>query len=263
MNQHSPSHHSALAIGLAAILVAPIALADAEFSAEMIQRGPDGQSSAGKILVGKDKTRTEAVHQGQTLVRITDDQRGMEWILFPDRKSYVERSTLGPDGKPKAEPTAQDPCAGLPGLSCQAKGEETIAGRSTLVWEITVRQDGKTATVTQWIDKERGPAFALRQTMVEGGQMERILLGQEELAGRKTEKWEVKMTGPDGKTMSTTEWYDPELKMAIKQEYPGGLVSELVGIRVGPQADENFTLPAGYTRMEMPQGGAGAPAPKP
>lgn len=59
MNQQSPSHRSALAIGLAAILVAPIALADAEFSAEMVQRGPDGQSSVGKILVGKDKTRTE------------------------------------------------------------------------------------------------------------------------------------------------------------------------------------------------------------
>ena len=71
------------------------------------------------------------------------------------------------------------------------------------------------------------------------------------------------MTGPDGQTLATTEWYDPELQMAIKQEYPGGMVSELVGIRVGPQADENFTLPAGYSRMEMPQGGADAPAPKP
>ena len=41
------------------------------------------------------------------------------------------------------------------------------------------------------------------------------------------------------------------------------MVSELVGIRVGPQAAENFVLPAGYSRMEMPQGGADAPAPKP
>ncbi len=263
MNQHLPSDRCALAIGLAAILVAPLALADVQFSAEMVQRGPDGQSSTGKILVGKDKTRTEAVYQGKSLVRITDEQRGLEWILFPDRKSYVERSTLGPDGKPRAEPTAQDPCASLPGLTCQAKGEETISGRSTLVWDITVNQHGKPTTVTQWIDKERGPAFTLRQTMLEGGQMERILQGQEELAGRKTEKWEVKMTGPDGKTLATTEWYDPELHMAIKQEYPGGMISELVDIRIGPQADENFTLPAGYTPMEMPQGGTGVPAPKP
>jgi len=263
MNQHLPSDRRVHAIGLAALLVAPIALADAQFSADMVQRGPDGQSSAGKIQVGKDKTRTEAAFQGQSMVRITDTQRGMEWILFPDRKSYVERSTLGPDGKPRVEPTAQDPCAGLPGLTCKAKGEENISGRSTLVWDITVNQQGKTATVTQWIDKERGPAFTLRQTMAEGGQMERVLQGQEELAGRKTEKWEVKMTGPDGKTMASTEWYDPELKMAIKQELPGGIVSELVNIKVGPQADANFTVPAGYTPMEMPQGGTGTPAPKP
>jgi hypothetical protein len=263
MNHHPLSSLGALTIGLAVSLAAQFAMAATEFSAGLVQRGPDGQSTAGKIMIGKDRTRTEAVHQGQALVRITDDKRGLEWVLMPERKSYMERSTLGPDGKPKAEPSAQNPCAGMMGMSCQAKGEEKVSGRDTLVWEITLNENGKTATFTQWIDKERGPTFALRQTMGEGIKMERSLLGMEESAGRKAEKWEVKMTGPDGRTMTSTEWYDPELGMAIKQEYPGGIVSELVDIRVGPQANELFAIPAGYNRVEMPQGGPGAPTPKP
>lgn len=267
MNQPWPLTRRALTLGLAALLAAPLALADAQFSAEMVQRGPDGKTTVGKIVKGEAKMRTEAAHQGQTMVRIGDEQRGLEWILFPERKSYLERSTLGPDGKVPPKPTAQDPCGGLPGLSCKAKGEERVAGRSALVWDITVSQQGQTATLTQWIDKERGPAFTLRQTMADGAKVERSFLGQEDLAGRKTEKWEIQMTGPDGKSMKTTEWYDPELGMAIKQEYPGGIVSELINISVGPQAAELFAIPAGYSRMEMPQGGPAAapqaPAPRP
>jgi len=257
------NHRSALTLGLIALLSGPLAWAGPQFAAEMVQRGPDGKATSGKIVIGQDKTRTEAVHQGQTLIRINDAKRGLEWILFPDRKSYMERSTLGPDAKPLAKPSAQDPCAGMPGMTCKAKGEEAIAGRTALVWDLTLTQQGKSLTLTQWIDKERGPAFPLRQTMPDGGKMERSFIGQEQVAGRKTEKWEIRMTAPDGKTMVTTEWYDPELEMAIKQEYPGGIVSELMDIRLGPQPDEVFAIPAGFTRMEMPQGGAPMPAPKP
>ena len=265
MNQPRPTIRRALTLGLAALLAAPLVLAEAQFAAEMIQRGPDGKTTMGKIAKGDAKMRTEAVHQGQTMVRIGDEQRGLEWILFPERKSYMERSTLGPDGRVMPKPTAQDPCVGMPGLNCKPKGEEQVAGRAALVWDITITQQGQTATLTQWIDKERGPAFTLRQTMADGAKVERNFLGKEDLAGRKTEKWEIQMTAPDGKSMKTTEWYDPELQMAIKQEYPGGIVSELVNISVGPQAAELFSIPAGYSRMEMPQGGppASSPAPAP
>lgn len=263
MNKQRLTHTSALTLGVIALMSGQLAWADPQFAAQMVQRGPDSKTTAGKIVVGQDKMRTEASHQGQSLIRITDAKRGIEWILFPDRKSYMERSTLGPDGKPLAKPSAQDPCAGMPGMTCKAKGEETIAGRAALVWDVTLSQQGQSMTITQWIDKERGPAFTLRQTMADGGKVERSFIGQEQVAGRKTEKWEIKMSAPDGKTMATTEWYDPELAMAIKQEYPGGIVSELTDIRVGPQPDELFAIPAGYTRMEMPQGGPPMPTPKP
>ena len=183
MNMTRPFNPRALAIALASILTAPSALADTQFSAEMVQRGADGKSTTGQIAVGDGRLRTETVHQGQSLVRIGDEKRGVEWILFPERKNYMERSTLAPDGKAMAKPTAQDPCAGMPGVSCQPKGEEQVSGRAALVWEITATQMGKTMSTTQWIDKERGPSFPLRQTMAGGGKMERVALGEEVLVG--------------------------------------------------------------------------------
>jgi hypothetical protein len=235
-------------------------VAGVQFSADTLQRGPDGQTMEGKLVVGDGRVRTEMSHQGQQVVRISDEGRGIEWIVFPERKSYMESRRAAPGGAQPAEPTADDPCAGMPGLTCNKLGEETIDGRAAAVWEIVVTQQGKPMKGTQWIDKERGPSFMLRQELPTGEKMTRSLVGQETVNGRETEKWKIEMTRPDGQTVSTFEWYDPELEMAIKQEFPGGMVSELTNIRVGPQPDQLFGIPAGYERMSMPPGGSGQPA---
>jgi hypothetical protein len=247
---------SRLGLGLAAALLAPLAAAGPQFSADTLQRGPDDQTMKGKLVIGDGRMRTEMSHQGQEMVRITDEGRGIEWILFPERKSYME-SRLPARGGAPAEPTADDPCAGMPGLTCSKVGDETIHGRDVAVWEIVVTQQGKPMKGTQWIDKERGPAFMLRQELPGGEKMARSLVGEETVNGRQTEKWKIEMTRPDGQTVSTFEWYDPELGMAVKQEFPGGMVSELTNIRVGPQPDQLFGIPAGYERMSMPPGAPG------
>ena len=41
--------------------------------------------------------------------------------------------------------------------------------------------------------------------------------------------------------------------LAVRQEFPGGMFSELTNIRVGKQPDELFNIPAGYERMTAPQ----------
>jgi hypothetical protein len=242
-----------IGFGIAAVTAWGVSSAAPEFSAEMVQKGPQGRTTTGKMAVGDGRMRTEMTHQGQAVIRITDEERGMEWVLFPERKSYME-SRLGGGGAAPVKPSAEDPCAGMPGAVCTKTGEETIEGRTALVWEIVVNRQGKTMKGTQWIDKERGPAFMLRQELPTGDKMTRSLVGRETVAGRETEKWKIDLTRPDGQTVSTFEWYDPELEIAIKQELPGGMVSELKTIRVGPQPDELFGVPAGYERMSMPPG---------
>ena len=75
-----------LALGLAAAVCTELVFAGAEFSAESAQQGPDGQLSSGKMFVGDKRMRTEMSHQGQQVIRVTDENRGVEWILFPDQK---------------------------------------------------------------------------------------------------------------------------------------------------------------------------------
>jgi hypothetical protein len=223
-----------------------------QFSAETVQRGGTGEASTGKMFVGDGRMRMEMSAQGQTLVRITDEKRKVEWLLFPDQKTYLERQA-GPDqagSAPSPSATAADPCAGITGLTCRKLGDEDVGGRPAVKWEITGNQDDKPVTSQQWIDRERG--IPLRQQFPDGGKMELSLRGKETLEGRSVEKWEVVVEAPGRQPSHTFQWYDPELKLAVRQEFPGGGVSELKNIRVGKQPDDLFVVPAGYSRGAPP-----------
>lgn len=259
-----------LVAAMAAALVAGPAHAQSsgvQFSAETIQSGPQGPVSKGKMYVGKNRMRVEAEQQGRQFVRITDDDKQVEWILFPEQRSYMERRA--PPGTPKkAERPAGDtnPCAaGMPGMQCTKLGTETLSGRKTDKWEISFSHQGQTLKTTQWIDTERGTP--LRQEMAGGQAMEVKLVGTETLDGRKVEKWEVTTTMPNQAPSKSYQWYDPEIRLAVRQDLPGGAVSELKNIRVAEQPDALFSIPEGYSRTEQPAapqgGGPGGAAPGP
>lgn len=245
-----------LALGLAAAVCAEQVFAGAEFSAESVQQGPDGEMSSGKMFVGDKRMRTEMSHQGQQVIRVTDENRGVEWILFPDQKKYMERKLAGPASS--AASPADDPCGGMPGLTCTKVGEEEVGGRLAIKWEMAASHQGQSMKSTQWIDKERG--VPLRQEMPNGQTTELKYVGEEDLGGRKVEKWEMVATMPGQPETRSYQWLDPELELAVKQEFPGGMVSELKNIRVGKQPDELFNIPAGYERMTAPQGRPGEPS---
>jgi hypothetical protein len=140
----------------------------------------------------------------------------------------------------------------MPGLICHKIGEEEVGGRAAVKWEMETAQGGQTMKSTQLIDKKRG--VPLRQEMPNGQTTELKLVGEEELDGRKVEKWEMVATMPDQPDTHSFQWFDSELDLAVRQEFPGGIVSELRNIRVGKQPDELFNVPAGYERMAGPTG---------
>ena len=111
-------------------------------------------------------------------------------------------------------------------------------------------QQGETLTGSQWLDQERG--IPLKSVMPNGQSMELRILGQESIDGRNVEKWEMTTTVPKQQPMRTFQWYDPVLELAVREEFPGGYVSELKNIRIGPQPDDLFVVPAGYERVTMP-----------
>lgn len=254
MRMHSGS---VLWFGVLSLLATTAAaeLAGVEFSAKVLSLAPDGQTSTGRMFVGDGRMRMEMAQDGREIVRISDQNRRAEWILFPDQQTYLEHGApsepAAPAGGSASAADGADPCAGTPGMTCRRIGEETIAGRPAVKWEMAATHEGQTLTGTQWIDVERG--MPLKQELPNGPTMELRLLGSEEIGGRAVEKWEMRVMAPDQPVSTTLQWYDPQLRLAIREEFPGGFVRELTEIRVGPQPDHLFTVPAGYTRAEPPQ----------
>jgi hypothetical protein len=147
------------------------------------------------------------------------------------------------------------PCEGVPASSCRKLGDEKINGRNAAKWSVSVNQQGKTASSTQWIDRQRG--ILLRQEMPDGGLIEQKMVGVERLGNRNVEKWAMQVTQGKGQSQRSYSWFDPELNLAIREEYPGGYLREMRNIRVGAQDARLFTIPAGFKKVsprQQPQG---------
>lgn len=71
------------------------------------------------------------------------------------------------------------------------------------------------------------------------------LVGQEELDGRMTDKWDV--WNPHG--FHVYFWTDKKLGITLRAEI-GGAIYQVKNLREGTVADTMFDLPAGYTRYE-------------
>ncbi len=233
-------------------------LASVPFSAEMIQRGPDGSTTTGRMHVDSGRMRVEMSQQGRPMIRITDQESRTEWILFPEEKRYIEHSVPA-EVAAALGATAPDasPCAGMPGLTCRNLGEDTLAGRPVTKWEVTASHQGQSFTMVQWIDAER--SIPLIQELPNGQRTELRFVKQETLDGRTVEKWETVVTAPNRPERRTFQWYDPELRLAIKQELPGGFVNELRDIKVGDQPEDLFIVPDDYTKISRPEAMASPP----
>jgi hypothetical protein len=101
-----------------------------------------------------------------------------------------------------------------------------------------------------WIDPQR--QMPLRQILPDGRVTELTLHGQQRLNGRQVEHWEQSLSLPDGEIQRASQWYDPQLQIAIREELPGGYFRELRNIVVAVQPAQLFEVPAGYQRLERP-----------
>jgi hypothetical protein len=59
------------------------------------------------------------------------------------------------------------------------------------------------------------------------------------------------MTRANGEQMTSTQWYDPQLKIAIREELQGGFIRELRDIKIGKQDKKLFEIPTGYKQVEQ------------
>jgi hypothetical protein len=225
-----------------------------EFSADVIQSMPQQESRQGKLYVGNDQVRTDITVGGKTMIQIIDLKLQTAYMLDPEQKSYMERKAGPGEMNPGGGAAAKDvnPCAGMQNLACRRIGVESINGRPAEKWELENTAQRQSGKMVIWLDEER--RIPVRQLLPDGATMEMRLVGREELNGRTTEKWEMKATRPGGQSSVTYQWFDPELNMNIREEQPGGFISELRNIRIGKQPADLFVVPPGFKVMSTPQG---------
>lgn len=221
------------------------------FSADTVNTAPKGQAVTGKMFVGRDGIRREYTRNGKQVIEITNESKRMAWLLFPQEKTYLEQSSAPPKGANSADKDLSNPCAGAPqSVTCNNLGVENVHGRAADKWEIISSHQERTSRVVQWIDKQRH--MPIKQEFP-GGSSEYRMIGKDMVNDRQTEKWELTQhQDRDQKTSRTLQWYDPKLKLHIREELPGGYVRELKNIQEGSQPVSLFELPPGYQKKEMP-----------
>ncbi|KPK39704.1 MAG: hypothetical protein AMJ69_04910 [Gammaproteobacteria bacterium SG8_47] len=245
--------------GMAAAYAGPAAV---EFSAEARQSAPQRPAQVAQMYVSKDAVRTEFTANGQRIAEIVFPDQRKRFVLFLQRGEYMEQ--MAPDALAVQAPQDTDsPCAGVPNVTCSKLGQEQVNGRLADKWEFVADQGGRQARSLHWIDVER--RLPLRDMLPDGTVSELRQVATESLGGRSTEKWELTVTRPDGQSQRRLQWYDAELKIAVREEMSGGFVRELANIEVGPQPAELFELPEGFRKVSAPsaaptgQAPAGAP----
>jgi hypothetical protein len=246
--------HSRLLLIITLLLVTFVtnaAQSTVEFSAETIESQPGQGQRNGRLYIGQDRVRSDTDVNGETIVQIIDLGKQEAIVINAAQKSFIRRRASEHEIQAQASAKDASPCAGMQNLVCKEAGSETINGRKTLKWEITNPSAGKGGTMLFWLDAEH--RIPVRQEMPDGSIMEMRLLERETVNGRDTEKWEMTARRGDGQSYVSLQWYDPEIRMNIREQLPGGFARNLINIKLQPQPVGLFSIPAGFTEITMQQ----------
>lgn len=250
------------AAGLGAMALAPAAAqqpapAGQPYTATAIHALPGQPESVGRIVKSGTNLRMEYSQGGQQVIQILRPAEGVMYILDPATRSYVE--LRGP-----AVPTPNDgyttPCPdegqgrGQP-IICERIGTDVVSGIDVERWKIAA--DANSAPLVILWDSTR--RRALRQDFPDGSVMAMSFRAMEEIAGRRAEHWVITVTAPGQEPRYGDWWFDPELRVVLREDLPTGESRRLENITVGQIPPDAFEVPAGWTRREMPAAGMQGP----
>lgn len=215
-----------------------------QYSADIVESVQGGEQRQGRIFVGDNRMRMEMSVQGDTMIQVVNAETQTMLMINPKDRTYMQRVSGMPAGQLPAAGQSGNPCEAMKNLDCRRLGSEQVNGFPAEKWEVRNQAAANGAAMQFWIDEKRG--FPLRQVMPDGARLELVFSGEEDVDGRKAEKWTRKMTGADGQSLESRLWYDPELRTNIREEQPGGYSRTLSNISVGSQPDSLFEVPDGY-----------------
>jgi len=118
-----------------------------EFSADMIQKSPMGNSE-GKVFVKGEKFRQEMTMGGQKQIMIFQKEKGIVWVLMPQLKMYMEMTAGGQQDMSPPTPEEMEKMGEKKYL-----GEEKVNGYKCKKYRYTPN-DKSVGTSTMWISKK-------------------------------------------------------------------------------------------------------------
>lgn len=231
------------------------------YSADAVYRAPDGTESTGRVVKSGPNMRLEFTEAGRPVVQIIRRAEGVMYVLDPGSRSYFRVQ-----GEP--DPTAgsasyQPPCdRNDPGQTCRFLGNEVTSGITAEVWELGPPGEASQVSRILW---DGARQRVLREQSPNGTVMSLAFRAMEQIEGRSVEHWVISLTLP-GQAPKTGGWYyDPELRVEVREELPDGPHRSLENIVVGPVDPAAFEPPAGWTEIAPPAppspGGSGVPTP--
>jgi len=119
----------------------------AEFSADMIQKSPMGNTN-GKVFVKGENLRQEMNMGGQNQIMIFQKDKGVVWILMPGQRMYMEMAAGGQQNMATPTPEEMEKMGDKKYL-----GEEKVNGYKCKKYRYT-SNDPSVGNTTMWISKK-------------------------------------------------------------------------------------------------------------
>jgi hypothetical protein len=170
---------------IAALLVASFALAQTEFSADMVDTRKPGTPSVGKVYLARDKMRFESAAGKSSAAVIVNLDTQTSTVLMDKQRMYMEMPTQSGQQRTMYNffrtGDVESACADWAqqarnkGGSCHKIGSETVNGRATVKYEGTTASG---ETTTFWLDPKL--RFAVRWDSKNGaGELRNIQEGSQ------------------------------------------------------------------------------------
>ena len=236
----------------------PNAESSQTYSATAIHGLPGQSETSGKIIKSGQNMRLEFDQNGQTVIQILRPTEGLMYILDPEQQTYIEiRGQAVPATKSDGYTT---PCPESAQMAqCERIGTDTVSGIAVERWALASNPQTRPLIIL-WDSTRRR---ALRQEFPDGSVMAMHFQAMEDLNGRMTEHWTIKITTGNQPANTGSWWFDPELRVVVREELPGGEVRRLEDIVVGAVDETAFQVPDGWQQKQPTPPTLQAPQPVP
>ena len=245
-----PKAGGALAFLFSALALLPAAAQNSipAYAADAVYRTPDGTESTGRVIKSGPDMRLEFTEAGRAVVQIIRRAEGRMYVLDPASRSYF---TVQGEPDPQAGAASYEaPCdPNVTTVACRFLGNEVTSGITAEIWEIG--QPGDTTQVSR-ILWDGARHRALRQEYPDGTVMALAFQAMAQIEGRNVEHWSITVTVPGQAPLTGAWFYDPELRVELREELPTGEIRSLRNIAVGAVDPGSFTVPAGWSEMSPP-----------